>query len=237
MKKMFFLAAAVWSVLPAAAQQGQGGELSVEDYYLKESVQIEIIREQAASEDREGKLLALDYIRDSLENGDKNDDIRRVLEDIGLEGTVNKTRSEGRVANNFADVRMRAVAYLGDVGTKAAADSIVKIIRAEDEPAVVTEGFRALAKIGSNEGGKAMDTINWMFNQFNTVNPDNRLAFSYLDALDSLLPKMPRNTADEKRIYNDALDKIRSIINNYKYITPVRAKAKSVLTSISTKGK
>ena len=118
-----------------------------------------------------------------------------------------------------------------------AADSIVKIIRAEDEPAVVTEGFRALAKIGSNEGGKAMDTINWMFNQFNTVNPDNRLAFSYLDALDSLLPKMPRSTADEKRIYNDALDKIRSIINNYKYITPVRAKAKSVLTSISTKGK
>lgn len=236
MKKIYVLAAAVWSVLPAAAQQGQG-ELSVEDYYLKESVQIEIIREQAASEDREGKLLALDYIRDSLENGEKNDDLRRVLEDIGLEGIVNKTRSEGRVANNFADVRMRAVAYLGDVGTKAAADSIVKIIRAEDEPAVVTEGFRSLAKIGSNEGGRAMDTINWMFAQFNTVNPDNRLAFSYLDALDALLPKMPRSTAEEKRIYNDALDKIRSIINNYKYITPVRAKAKAVLASITSKSK
>ncbi|MDR2509269.1 MAG: HEAT repeat domain-containing protein [Spirochaetaceae bacterium] len=223
------------TAMPVAAQQGKSGELSIEEAYLKESVPLMIIREQAQSGDRESKLLALDYIRESMDAGEKSDSMRVVLQDLALEGILNTTRSEGRVTNNYSDVRMRAVAYLGELGTKEASEALKKVVVVEEEPAVITEAFRSLAKIGINENGSTVDTANWIFQRFNSINPDNRLAVSYLDAVETFLPTMQQNTENEKRIYSDALDKIRSIATNFKYITHVRDRARAVLMSLAKK--
>ena len=249
-KYFLVITAALVNAASLTAQQ-QGQEMTVEEFYLKESVPMMIIREQAASEDREGKLIALDYIKEAMDNGDKSDAIRAVLQDIALEGILNKTRSEGRVANNYSEVRMRAVNYLGEIGTKAASDALIKVVLVEEEPAVITEAFRSLAKIDTKidmnkTDGRPLDTANWIFSQFNTVNPDNRLALSYLDAIEGMLPKMPvgsaRDNASEEdkrfaRIRNDTMDKLRGISTNYKYITPVRDKAKAVLAALLAKNK
>ncbi|MDR2467654.1 MAG: HEAT repeat domain-containing protein [Spirochaetaceae bacterium] len=215
---------------PLAAQQG---EISVEEFYLKESVPIMIIREQAQSDDREGKLIALDYIKEAMDNGEKSDSMRAVLQDLALEGILNRTRSEGRVSNNYSDVRIRAVGYLGDLGTKEASDALMKVVLVEEEPAVITEAFRSLTKIGINENGRTIDTANWIFNTFNAVNPDNRLALSYLDAIEAFIPKMQQSNDNEKRIYSDTIDKVRGISTNYKYITHVRDKARAVLKALA----
>ncbi|MDR2481548.1 MAG: HEAT repeat domain-containing protein [Spirochaetaceae bacterium] len=232
-KSVFVTALAAVSVLSLAAQQGKSSEISVEEFYLKESVPVMVIREQAQSEDREGKLIALDYIREAIESGDKSDEMRAVLQDLALEGILNKNRSEGRVANNYAEVRIRAVEYLGEIGTKEASEALVKVALVEEEPAVITAAFRSLTKIGSNEKGRTLDTANWIFNRFNAMNPDNRLALSYLEAIEIFIPKMQQTTDDEKRIYSDTLEKVRGISSNYKYITSVRDRAKSVLMTLA----
>lgn len=208
-------------------------DVSVEEAYLKETVPMMIIREQAQSGDRDGKFLALDYIRESLDNGEKSDAMRSVLQDLALDGILNKTRTEGRVSNNFSDVRLRAVTYLGELGTKEASDALRKVVLVEEEPAVITEAFRSLSKIGSNENGVTVDTANWIFQRFNAMGPDNRLALSYIDAVEGFLPNMGQSTEHERRIYMDSLDKIKSIASNFKYITPVRERAKAALIKLA----
>lgn len=231
--------------MPLAAQ-----DTSVDEAYLRESVPMMVIREQAASQDREGKNIALDYIREAMDNGDDTRGLLPVLQDLALEGILNKTRSEGRVANNYADVRLRAVAYMGEIATKESADALMKVALVEEEPAVITEAFRALSKIdgkidANKSDGRMLDVANWIFNQINAMGPDNRLALAYLDAVEQMAVKMPqgkdgsRNPAasdEEKKFWRinlDTTDKVRSIASNYRYITGVREKAKKVLSALA----
>lgn len=252
MRKLFLCIAA--SLSAAVFAQQKQGELSVEEAYLRESVPMLIIREQAASQDREGKNIALDYIREAMDNGDDTRPMLPVLQELALEGILNKTRSEGRTANNYSEIRLRAVQYMGEIATKESADALMKVALVEEEPAVITEAFRALTKIdtkidSNKTDGRMLDTANWIFQQFNAMGPDNRLALSYLDAIEVMIPKMPvgkdpakypdANDTDRRfwRIYLDTTDKLRTIASNYKYITQVRERAKKVIIELAKRAK
>ena len=50
------------------AQQGDSRELTIEELYLQ-NAEIRIIREQAASQDRDMKLMALENIQEMLDDG------------------------------------------------------------------------------------------------------------------------------------------------------------------------
>ncbi|MDR0538919.1 MAG: hypothetical protein LBG74_00225, partial [Spirochaetaceae bacterium] len=71
-------------------------EMSVEDSFLQESVEVQIIRETAGSIDRSTQMQALDFIRQQLDAGVKSPEIREVLRDLAGQGTYRQERVNGR---------------------------------------------------------------------------------------------------------------------------------------------
>jgi len=145
-----------------------------------------IIREQSRAESRDMKLVALEYIGDAINRGNKGEEIRAALEYLSLEGIVNKTRENGRLVNNYPDVRTKAATYLGQLGTPEAKDTLVKVVLADNEPMVITEAIKSLATIGLNDNDETAAAISWIVTRFDVLNPDNLLALSALDAFEKL---------------------------------------------------
>jgi hypothetical protein len=183
---VFFL---VCTIMAGAQMSNPDGEVSVEESYLQQSVENMIIREQSRSVGRDEKLIALDYIENAISRGNISETVRDALEYLSMEGLTNKTRENGRVVNNFPDIRKRAVADLGDLGTPEAKNTLIRLVIAEPEPMVLTEAFKSLAKIGLNENGETVNAIAWVVNRFETGMGDEQMALSALEAFETLAEK------------------------------------------------
>jgi HEAT repeat protein len=177
-------------IFPAWAQNSStsGGErqMSVEESYLQDPVEMMIIREQSRSASRDMKMVALQSINDAIDRGNTGEEVRAALEFMTLEGVVNKSYESGRLVNNYPDVRTKAATYLGKLGTPEAKDALIKIVKSDNEPMVIQEAIKSLAAIGLNENEETAGAIVWAVRHFGTVNPDNLLALSALEALDKL---------------------------------------------------
>jgi hypothetical protein len=176
------LGSAVWA-------QNSGREMSVEESYLQEANEIRIIRDQARGESEEQKLLALEFIRDAISRGNDREEIRASLEYLATEGTVTIARENGRIVNNHPLVRRQAVAYLGDLGTAEAKDTLVRILRADNESMVLAEAFKSLARIGINERDATVNEITVVVRHYNALaanKPDEYLIYSALEAYEQL---------------------------------------------------
>jgi hypothetical protein len=176
----------------------KGGEKTVEEAYLQESAEAMMIKELSRSDDKEGKLLALDYARKSIDAGRKNDEVRGSLEYLALENTEVLVRSAGLgvVTNNFPDVRMKACEYLGDFPTVDSKDALVRVIlnSKTEDPMVLAEAIRSLGKIGMNDGDEVVDARAYSVNHFANVGmSEDRLAvytmFAFTDLADKNLIK------------------------------------------------
>ena len=191
--KRFMLTAVIFAVLTvmASAQTRPGlttgaPEMTVEQSYLQESIELMIIREQSRGEGREMKLEALDSIGNAISRGNRSAEIHSALEYISFEGIINPTRLEGRVINNHPDLRARAATYLGQLGTPEATNTLVRMVSADNEPMVITEAIKSLGIIGSNSNEVVVNTIAWTVNRFNTLNPDNQLVISAIEAFEKI---------------------------------------------------
>jgi hypothetical protein len=189
-----FKAAAILGVLflglmPAVWAQNSGREMSVEESYLQESNEIKIIRDQARGEGEEQKLLALEFIKDAIGRGNDREEIRASLEYLATEGTVVMTRENGRIINNHPLVRRQAVTYLGELGTREAKDTLIKILKADNESMVLAEAFKSLSKIGINEKDETVNEITTVVRHYNALaanKPDEYLIYSALEAYEQL---------------------------------------------------
>jgi hypothetical protein len=240
------LAAPVSSQLAA-----QDKEISLEESYLQTSVVAQIIREQARSSDRESKLLALDYIQDVLDEGGNVVELVPILEELTTEGVLNKTREDGRVIDNFPDVRVRAVEFLGEIGEKTpnnadklkVSEILTKSVNIEKEPAVMTAAVRSLTKVGIGcyaDDAKAhpLAVVNHNFIYLNVKQPDNRFALAYTDAIAAIAPQLSMgsdSTIEERIAYQNSIENLRRIAENHSYTTYVRTRAKEVLTDLQKK--
>lgn len=229
MKRGFILALAIFAaVSPAWGQSSQSGnddERSVEESYLQDSVAIAIIREQSRSDNWEGQMLALEYISEAIDSGNTNDEIRGALEYIGLEGVGNVIRENGRIINNFPDIRARAAGFLGNMGTPEAKNSLIKMLLSDNEPWVLSETIKSLAKIGINDDEETVRTIAWIVRRYDTIAPNDVLAKSALDAFDSFAQS---NDGIKDPSAIDAIMRIQ----NGRYIRQVQTRAKDVLANI-----
>ncbi|MCL2834932.1 MAG: HEAT repeat domain-containing protein [Treponema sp.] len=186
-KRFFSALTIIACMVPAVnAQTRTNRELSVEESYLQQSVELMIIREQSRAESREMKLVALDYINDAINRGNTSDEIRAALEYLGTEGIINQTRENGRLMNNYPDIRVKAATYLGNLGTPEAKASLIKMCLADNEPMVLTEVIKSLGKIGINDNEDTASAISWIVTRFDVLNPDNMLALSALEAYEKL---------------------------------------------------
>jgi hypothetical protein len=217
---------AAFALLTGFAIGVSAQEMSIEDSYLQQSVEIMIVKEQAASNDRESKLLALEYVRQMLDNGESNEAVRAVLQDMALEGTLNKVRDEGRTANNFPDIRIKAVSYLGSIKSKESANALVKVLLIDPEPAVVAEAIHSLENIGINDNDEIVNAISFVFGRYEARNPNNVLALSVINALDTFCQKTGSRNPEIYKILN-------SISVSPHYTKPVRDYAAKKLSEIS----
>ncbi|MDR0450352.1 MAG: HEAT repeat domain-containing protein [Treponema sp.] len=203
-----------------------GREMTVEQSYLQESVEMMIIREQSRTDSRDQKLIALEYIGEAIGRGNAAGEVRSALEFLSLEGTVNQARENGRLVNNYPDVRARAAAYLGELGSPEAKDTLIKIVMADTEPMVLTEAIKSLAKIGINENEETVNAIAWIVSRYDVLNPDNLLALSAIEAFEKI--------AEKNGGIKDP-NAIRMLIRiaDGRYISPVRDRAKQALAQFT----
>jgi hypothetical protein len=204
----------------AAAQ-----DLSVEESYLQKSVESMIIGEQAKSRDRETKFAALQYIKQQMDTGSNTGDMQEILSYMALEGILNKVRAEGRTVNDYPDIRMKAVEYLGDLKGEMSSATLIRVLLIENEPSIVAEAVRSLTKHGFAENSYALDVILYVFREYDSKIPNNVLAVSVIDSCRAFTEN---SEVKNPWIYSTLL----SISRNPSYVRPVRDYAGESLTKI-----
>jgi HEAT repeat protein len=216
---------AVFAVTVAAAQSGSSNEMSVEASYLQDTMEVMIIRETARSDTREQKLIALEYIGEAIGRGNTNDEIRETLEFLSREGRRIIVRENGRIVNNFPDVRRQAARYLGQIGTEEAVKSLIEICQFENEPMVLQEAIKSLGDIGINNNNDTVSNIVWVVRRFDNLNPDNLLALATIDALEKIARK------NGGLNYPDAVQLLVRISEG-NYIRPVQERARQLIAEL-----
>ncbi len=220
---------AVFSVAVVNAQSDSGQEMTVEESYLQESIEMMIIRETARADTREQKLIAIEYIADAIDRGNTSDEIRSTLEYLSREGRRSVARENGRVTNNFPDIRRQAAKYLGVIGTEEAQRSLLEITQFENEPMVIQEAIKSLGDIGTNENNETVAYITRVVRRFDNLNPDNIMAIAAIDAFEKIA------RANDGINSPDAIQ-LLARISEGNYINPVRERARLLIAELRTFG-
>ena len=112
----------------AQEEDKKESERSVESEYMS-SVEDVIISELATSNERDSKLVALQYLEDAVEDGNVTPSMIESLESLAGEGITTVSKTNGRMMNNFPDIRAKACEILGKANTEEAAKTLAQIIR------------------------------------------------------------------------------------------------------------
>jgi HEAT repeat protein len=218
---------AVLIAIPAGYVQSQSSdsEMSVEESYLQEAVDLMIIRETSKQDSLDQKLIALAFIGSLLEQGSTNEEIRVTLERLSLEGTNVQARERGRLKNDYPEVRRQAAKHLSAFANEEAKTALLKVCVSDNEPLVLQEAVRSLGIIGIDNDGEVVGTIVWVTNKFNnTISPDNLLALAAIDALDKIAKK-------NKSVREEAFQLLIKISEG-SYSPPVKEKARQTIMDI-----
>ena len=207
-----------------AQSSKSGNETSVESEYMSSMEDI-VIMEMANSDQRDNKLVALQYLEEAADNGNISPDMMAALNQLSGEGISTQSRTKGRLSNNYPDIRAKACDILGKVGTEEAAHILTTVVKTDNEPWVLTSAVRALGVIGSNEDDKVTDTIAFISNRVEVLNPTSSLANEIIIAYEKLLP----STKNKKPV----IDSLTKIASDYRFVRPVRTKALELLKANS----
>lgn len=204
-------------------------EKTVEEAYLQESLETMVIKEQSQSDSKDMKLVALQYIKQAIDGGRKNEEVRKALDYLALENsyTVSRSAGLGRPTNDYPDVRAKACDYLGEFPSVESKNTLVKVALGDQEPMVIAAAVRSLGKIGMNDADEVTQAISYIVTRFDILQPDNSLAFESLVALERI--------ADKNNGIKDPAA-IRAImkIATGSYISPVKTKANDLLNKLRT---
>lgn len=177
---------------PAWAQENQDeeGPATIEELYLSQDIELQVLRSQALAADRESKLLALQSIRNMVESGTispEDGGAFLILQSLAGEGTFREVRSGGRVVNNFPEIRREAAALIAEIGGETAKDVLVRIAQEDDEPMVLSEAVYGLGTVGLNDNNEVSAQVVRVLQVENaSETPDNNLAFAAILSLEKL---------------------------------------------------
>ncbi len=229
MKSLKKVAGAMCALLAASAVFAQESsnsgksETSAESSYLS-SVEDVVITELANSEERDNKLVALQYLESAVDEGRTTPDMMAALDSLAGEGITSQSRTNGRLMNNYPDIRAKACELLGKVPSEEAKTSLKKIALADNEPMVITAAVRSLGDIGMNENDDVTDIIAWAEKRNAVLNPTSSLALEVIIAYEKL--------ADTVQDKSQMIQSVGSIATNYHYVTPVRTRALALLKKL-----
>ena len=221
-----FLVSSVFAQVSQVKKQNNNKEeeTSVESEYLND-VDGDIIITLAESDDYDNKLVALQYLQSAIEDGNESDAIIQALDKLAGEGLTNQTRKNGRLTNNYPEIRRQACLLMAKVPTEHSKNTLVSIAVADNEPMVIAAAVKSLGEIGINENDEVIEAIAFANRRNQVLNPTSSLALEVLTAYETLADK----TENKKTM----IDSIARISSDYHYVTPVRQKAFKLLKSIS----
>ena len=199
-------------------------ETSVENEYLND-VDGDIIMSLANSDELDNKLVALQYLQNAIEDGNTSDTVIQALDQLAGEGLTTQSRTNGRVINNFPEIRRQACLLLGKVPTEHSKNTLVSIALADNEPMVMAAAVQSLGVIGINDNDEVVDAIAFANRKNQVLNPTSSLALEVLNAFEALAD----NTENKKTM----IDAIARISTDYHYVTPVRQRAYKLLKQLS----
>ncbi|MBP5251768.1 MAG: HEAT repeat domain-containing protein [Treponema sp.] len=206
-----------------AQSKAKQSETTVEQDYMT-NVEDVIITELAASDDYDSKLVALQYLENAIGEGRTSPDMMVALDGLAGEGVNKLSKTNGRLMNNYPDIRAKACDLLGEIPTEQSKNTLVSIATDDREPMVVTAAIRSLGNIGMNDNDEVVNMIEFVHRRYATLNPTSSLALEVLNAYEKLAPSVQDRNA--------MIQSISEIATNYKYVTPVRTRALELLKSI-----
>ncbi len=182
------------SLCLSAQASSSSSELTIEQLFLK-SVQAQVLREKAFSEDYSVKMSVLDDIdrmfKDNSIGNDNRAQIEFILEYLSLEGTGRMVREAKRQVNYFPDVRQKAANLLGRLGGPDANRALIAVLLGDIEPVVKAEAAYALGAIGLNDNNATADALSLAIDREDPAKPDNNFAFAVCLAFEKLAQKYP----------------------------------------------
>lgn len=225
MKSIKYAAAAILTAFAftVSAQTNADNESNVESEYLS-SIEDVVITELATSEERDNKLVALQYLENAVNEGRTTPDMMKALDGLAGEGIASQSRTNGRLMNNFPDIRAKACDILANVKTEESKNTLVKVALADNEPMVITAAIRALGDIGINDNDEVSETIAWAQKKNAVLNPTSSLALEVLIAYEKI--------ADSVQNKGPMIQAVGQIATNYRYVTPVRTRAHELLKTL-----
>ena len=203
----------------------QEKESSVESEYLND-VDGDIIMTLAESDEYDNKLVALQYLQAALDDGNTSDAVIQALDRLAGDGLTTQNRTNGRLMNNFPEIRREACKLMAKVPTEHSKNMLVSIAVADNEPMVIAAAVKSLGEIGINENDEAVDAIAFANRRNQVLNPTSSLALEVLNAFEMLADK----TENKKTM----IDTVARISTDYHYVTPVRQKAYKLLKTLSS---
>ena len=114
----------------------QEKETSVESEYLND-VDGDIIMTLADSDEYDNKLVALQYLQAALDDGNTSDAVIQALDRLAGEGLTTQSRTNGRLNNNYPEIRREACKLMAKVPTEHSKNMLVSIAVADNEPMVI----------------------------------------------------------------------------------------------------
>jgi hypothetical protein len=225
----FLLAA---GMLPAqqAAGAGTSKEITIEELFLQ-SVEFQILREKAFSDDYDVKMSALDDLDKKVTDGTYkagDPQVEFVLEYLALEGSGHTVRESGRLINDFPEIRRRSANLLGKLGTDDAKNALIRVLLIDGEPMVQAEAAYALGVIGKNPDNQVVQALAFTYNRLDPSKPDNNLGYAICLAIEKIAQKTPGGIKDP------AAYQMLVKIAGGNYLRTVKSKALQVLDELKT---
>ena len=203
-------------------------ETSVENEYLND-VDGDIIMSLANSDELDNKLVALQYLQNAIDEGNTSEAVIKALDQLAGEGLTNQSRTNGRLINNFPEVRRQACLMMAKITTEHSKNTLISIAVADNEPMVIAAAVKSLGEIGINENDETVEAIAFANRRNQVLNPTSSLALEVLTAYEVLAA----NTENKKTL----IDSVARISTDYHYVTPVRQKAYKLLKELSNNSK
>jgi hypothetical protein len=213
--------------LPAQQKAAGPKELTIEELFLK-SIEFQILREKAFSDDYEVKMNALDDLDRKITEGSVGDNAAQVdfvLEYLAMEGSGRTARESGRLVNNFPEVRRRAANLLGKIGTESSKNALIRILLIDDEAMVKAEAAYGLGVAGLNKDNEVVKVLAFALDKEDPSRPDNNFAYALALAIEKLAQK-------GQGISDPAAYRALVKIAQGNYLRTVKAKALQVLDEL-----
>ena len=179
----------------------------------------------ANSDELDNKLVALQYLQNAIDEGNTSEAVIKALDQLAGEGLTNQSRTNGRLINNFPEVRRQACLMMAKIPTEHSKNTLISIAVADNEPMVIAAAVKSLGEIGINENDETVEAIAFANRRNQVLNPTSSLALEVLNAYEILVA----STENKKTL----IDSVTRITTDYHYVTPVRQKAQKLLKELS----